>query len=123
VSAAGGVRRYAVQFVVTAWPVDHDDCHDAGVFCLTVTSRGGGRWPVGQSRGHSSPEIVLTRDGKWEADQRGDPRFRFGSYAEALTAARRHAATMTVGGHVAADVIARHLAGHCPDRNQTGGAR
>lgn len=122
-SAAGAVRAYPVQVAVTAWPQEHDDCHDAMVFCLKVCDRGGGRWLVGMSRGSSSPEIVLTRDGQWEIDQPGDPRFRFISYDEALTAARRHAGTMTVNGHKAADVIARHLAGHCPDRNQNGGAR
>ena len=122
-SAAGAVRAYPVQFTVTAWPEDHDDCHDAMVFCLKVCDRGGGRWLVGMSRGSSSPEIVLTRDGRWAIDRPDNPRFRFGSYDEAVKAAGRRARTMTVNGHKAADVIARHLAGHCPDRNQTGGVR
>jgi hypothetical protein len=117
------VRAYPVQFTVTAWPEGHDDCHDAMVFCLKVCDRGGGRWLVGMSRGPVSPEIVLTRDGRWEIDRPENPRFRFGSYDEAAKAASRHARTVTFGGHRAADVIARHLAGHCPDRNLNGSPR
>ena len=122
-SAAGAVRAYPVQFTVTAWREDHGDCHDAMVFCLKVCDRGGSRWLVGMSRASSSPEIVLTRDGQWEIDRPENPRFRFGSYDEAVEAASRHARTVTFGGHTAADVIARNLAGHCPDRNLNGSPR
>jgi hypothetical protein len=100
-----------VEYLVTVWPEGHD-CHEASLWSLLVTYRGNGRWAVEQGWSHGSPKIVLTRSGKWDLDQRGDPHYRF-TLEEALDQARQHAATVTIAGRTAAEAMREHLARGC----------
>jgi hypothetical protein len=106
-----GVHVHPVEYLVTVWPEGHD-CHEASLWSLLVTYRGNGRWAVEQGWSHGTPKIVLTRSGQWDHDQRGDPGYRF-TRDEALEMARRHAATLTIAGHTAADVMKAHIAREC----------
>lgn len=111
--AAEQVTVRTVEYVVTAWPPGHD-CHMADRWCLVVADRGNGRWAVEQTRDHGFPKVVLSRSGRWEMDRRGDPRLRF-SLGEALDAARRLAATVSIDGATTAGQAMRaHMATACP---------
>jgi hypothetical protein len=116
--APGGVTVRTVEYVVTTWPSGHD-CREADLWRLVVTDRGNGRWAVEQTRDHGFPKIVLARSGRWEMDRPGDPRHRF-SLAEALDAARRLAATVSIDGRATAEQAMRaHMATACPGQKDT----
>jgi hypothetical protein len=107
-----------VQYLVTTWPSGHE-CREADLWCLVVADRGNGRWAVEQSRDHGFPKVVLTRSGQWKVDQRDDPRLRF-SLAEALDAARRLAATVSIDGRATAEQAMRaHMVTACPGQAVT----
>jgi hypothetical protein len=111
--AAGQVTVRTVEYVVTTWPSGHD-CRQADLWCLVVAERGNGRWAVEQTRDHGFPKVVLARSGRWVMDRRGDPRLRF-SLAEAMDAARRLAATVSIDGRATAEQAMRaHMATACP---------
>lgn len=109
---AGEVQVRPVHYLVTVWPDGHDCC-EAALWCLLVTYRGHGRWAVERGRGYSDDKIVLTRSGQWKYDRRGDPGYRF-SREEALDLARWHAATLTIAGRTAAQVMRQHVETGCP---------
>jgi hypothetical protein len=116
--AAGEVTVRTVEYVVTTWPPGHD-CREADRWCLVVADRGNGRWAVEQTRDHGFPKVVLTRSGQWEMDRPGDPRYRF-SLAEALDAARRFAAAVSIDGRATAEQAVRaHMATACPGQAAT----
>ena len=120
--AADGVTVRTAEYVVTTWPPGHD-CREADRWCLVVADRGNGRWAAGQTRGHGFPKVVLTRSGQWETDRPGDPRCRF-SLAEALDAARRFAAAVSIDGRATAEQAMRaHMATACPGQPAAPGTR
>ncbi len=107
----GEVHVRPVEYLVTAWPDGHE-CAEAAHWSLLVTYRGHGKWAVEQGWSHGD-KLVLTRSGQWDLDKRGDPGYRF-SLDEAIERARQHAATFTIAGHTAAEVMREHVKKRCP---------
>jgi hypothetical protein len=105
------VHERPVEILVTVWPDGHD-CPDAITCSLLVTNRGNGNWAVEQGWSHGD-KIVLTRSGEWDLDRRGDPACRF-TQEEALALARQHAASLTIAGHTAIELMQAHIKNGCP---------
>lgn len=103
------IRQVVTEYLVTAWPEDMADIPDARHWCVTVVSRGHGKWAV--LEGRSGSRYCLGTDGEWDLEPSPSNReagwlatHRF-DLERALELAREMAPKITINGKTTLDAI------------------